>query len=239
MRFSLGGVRQLEVDHEGQLVDVGPRACHVEMATSTRSLPARQASRRVGALLLALVAVDGVGRDAAALEVVRQAAAHELGVDEWPGLVSGLWRSRWASRLRFMPGTPVVFTWVMVSDTMLRRATSISCGSFQRIWSAGAISSGWVAENSELWRCLGRGEDALDVGDEAHVEHAVGFVQHQHSTCDRLIDFCSGKWSSNRPRRGDDDLDAAAQLGLLRADVDAAIDAHQSAAPQIVLLPRS
>jgi hypothetical protein len=24
------------------------------------------------------------------------------------------------------------------------------------------------------------GEDALDVGDEAHVEHAVGFVEHQH-----------------------------------------------------------
>ena len=72
-----------------------------------------------------------------------------------------------------------------------------------------------------------QGEDALDVGDEAHVEHAVGFVEHQHLDL-RQVDRLLLDVVEQPARRGDDDLDAAAQLGLLRADVDAAIDAHRA-----------
>ena len=43
-----------------------------------------------------------------------------------------------------------------------------------------AIAPSNVAENSTVWRVFGRARDALDVVDEAHVEHAVGFVEHQH-----------------------------------------------------------
>ena len=38
-----------------------------------------------------------------------------------------------------------------------------------------------VAEKNSVCRSLRQhGDDALDVVDEAHVEHAVGFVEHQH-----------------------------------------------------------
>ena len=37
-----------------------------------------------------------------------------------------------------------------------------------------------VAEKNSVWRSAGSGRhDALDGGQEAHVEHAVGFVQDQ------------------------------------------------------------
>ena len=38
-----------------------------------------------------------------------------------------------------------------------------------------------VAEKNSVCRSFAQhGDDALDVVDEAHVEHAVGFVEHQH-----------------------------------------------------------
>jgi hypothetical protein len=43
-----------------------------------------------------------------------------------------------------------------------------------------------------------QGEHALDVADEAHVEHAVGFVEHQDLDADRSRVFC-WTWSSRRP----------------------------------------
>ncbi len=43
------------------------------------------------------------------------------------------------------------------------------------------MSSGMVAEKSRVWRLLGHGlDDAPHIGQEAHVEHAVGLIEHQH-----------------------------------------------------------
>ena len=43
------------------------------------------------------------------------------------------------------------------------------------------MSSGMVAEKSRVCRSVGAlADDAADVGQEAHVEHHVGLVQHQH-----------------------------------------------------------
>ena len=40
------------------------------------------------------------------------------------------------------------------------------------------MAYGMVALKSAVWRCRGlRGQDRLDVDDEAHVEHAVGLVE--------------------------------------------------------------
>jgi hypothetical protein len=41
-------------------------------------------------------------------------------------------------------------------------------------------------------------EDLLDVADEAHVEHAVGFVQHQDLDAGE-VDGLLVQWSSRRP----------------------------------------
>ena len=43
-----------------------------------------------------------------------------------------------------------------------------------------AISRGMVAEKNSVWRLARQlGHDPADVVDEAHVEHAVGFVEHE------------------------------------------------------------
>ena len=82
------------------------------------------------------------------------------------------------------------------------------------------MSSGNVAENIRLCRFAGsRGEDALDVGHEAHVQHAVGLVQHQdldlaeiHGALVHVVE--------QAPRGRHQDLDTGAQFGNLRIDVD-------------------
>ena len=68
-----------------------------------------------------------------------------------------------------------------------------------------------------------RRDDAPDVGPEAHVHHAVGFVEHEQ--------FDAGEVGVLLPhvihqpaRRGDDDVDAGLEGAFLHAHLDAAVD---------------
>ena len=66
-------------------------------------------------------------------------------------------------------------------------------------------------------------EHSADVGQEAHVEHAVGFVEHE------MLDLVELRvrmleMVEQPARRGDDDVDAGAERVLLRAHADAAED---------------
>ena len=78
-------------------------------------------------------------------------------------------------------------------------------------------------EEQRLARLRRRRDDAADRRQEAHVEHAIGFVEHQHLQRVEIhvallhqVDQAAG--------RGDDDVDAAAQRLDLRAFTDAAED---------------
>ena len=63
--------------------------------------------------------------------------------------------------------------------------------------------------------------DALDVGDEAHVEHAVGFVDDED--LDRVQEQSAALGEVEQAAGGgDDDVGAARDLGLLIAERDAA-----------------
>ena len=63
--------------------------------------------------------------------------------------------------------------------------------------------------------------DAFDVGNEAHVEHAVGFVDHQQFDAGEQEPAAFGV--VEQPAGGcDQDVDAARQLGVLVAERDAA-----------------
>ncbi len=64
----------------------------------------------------------------------------------------------------------------------------------------------------------------VHVGDEAHVEHAVGFVEDQRLDLAE-VDALLLDVVEQAARRGDQHLDAALELGDLRLDVDAAEDA--------------
>ena len=70
--------------------------------------------------------------------------------------------------------------WSILTLAVAGRATSIVLGSVRNLSASFLIGGGMVAENSRVWRRLGQlGADFLDVGDEAHVEHPVGFVDDQ------------------------------------------------------------
>ena len=87
-----------------------------------------------------------------------------------------------------------------------------------------------VAEKKSVWRARGRlGDDPADRGLKAHVEHAIGFVEHQH------LDLSQG-YDSTRDqvlepaRSGHQDLGASRRLDL-RPEADAAVDGRDPQAP--------
>ena len=66
-------------------------------------------------------------------------------------------------------------------------------------------------------------EDALDRGQEAHVEHAVGFVEHEHLDAGQ-IDIALVEVVDQAAGAGDEHVDAATQGVDLRVHADAAVD---------------
>ena len=107
---------------------------------------------------------------------------------------------------------------------MLRWPTCTYFGS-RTISSANrTTSSGIVAEKSSVWRTRGqRRDDAPDVGPEAHVHHAVGFVEHEQLDAAE-VGVLLPHVIDQPARRGDDDVDAGLERALLHAHLDAAVD---------------
>ena len=69
----------------------------------------------------------------------------------------------------------------MRSTVVAAGVTATRTGSCSIWFASSAISRGMVAEKNSVWRLAGSlVDDPADVVDEAHVEHAVGFVEHEH-----------------------------------------------------------
>jgi hypothetical protein len=77
-------------------------------------------------------------------------------------------------------------------------------------------------------------EDALDRGQEAHVEHAVGFVEDQHFDV-RQVDAATLEVVDQAARRGDDDFDATTQGIDLRLHADATEDGGRTHAEVLAI----
>ena len=76
------------------------------------------------------------------------------------------------------------------------------------------IGPGMVAENSIVWRCVGEhAEDALDVGQEAQVEHLVGLVEHQPADLRQHQVALLGE-VEQAARGADDQVDAALSAAI-------------------------
>ena len=89
-----------------------------------------------------------------------------------------------------------------------------------------------VAEKSRVWRLGGQVlEHSAHVGQEAHVEHVVGFVQHEHFYVGE-DDVALGEVVEQAAGAGDHDVDAPAQLLYLGVGAYAAVngDAAQAGA---------
>ena len=105
-----------------------------------------------------------------------------------------------------------------------RAPISTSTGVFRNSLETASISFDNVAENSRVWRDLRRRRDDLpDRRQEAHVEHAVGLVQHQHLEVGE-VHVTLLHQVEQAPWRGHDNVDAAAQGLDLRPFTDAAED---------------
>ena len=84
------------------------------------------------------------------------------------------------------------------------------------------ISGGMVAEKNSVWRVNGTIlQMRLDVGDEAHVEHAVGFVDHQKLDAGQQ-QLAALEMVEQPAGRGDQHVDAARQLHVLVVEGHAA-----------------
>ena len=81
-------------------------------------------------------------------------------------------------------------------------------------------------EHQRLPSLRQRGQDAADVGQEAHVEHAVGLVEHQHLERGE-VDVAEAHVVEEPAGRRDHDLRPGAERALLRPHVDAADDRHR------------
>jgi hypothetical protein len=176
------------------------------------------------ALRLALVAVDRGGLDAVALELLGEPVRPVLGAAEDEHLlpVARLHQVREELALAVL-----VHRVHHLPDQLDRH---VAPGDFHGdgvLHEARGELSHLVRKSRREEQVLAlRGQErehAPDVVDEAHVEHAVGLVEHQdlhRSQVDgALLDVIE-----EPPGRGDDDVDAAAQLLFLRAEAHAAVD---------------
>ena len=85
----------------------------------------------------------------------------------------------------------------------------------------GAVEGG--REQQGLVGLVEPAQHPLDLGHEAHVGHAVGLVEHQRLELGHR-DLAAVAQVDQAARRGDDHVDALAELGHLALDVGAAVD---------------
>ena len=121
-----------------------------------------------------------------------------------------------------------MLAWVSVCD-----ATSMRCGSRSRFCARRPTLPRKVALYITVWRALGTWSAiVVDVVDEAHVEHAVGFVEHEH--LDVLEHGLAGlQVVEQAAGRRDQDVERAAQRLQLRRIRHAADDGGDAQARHV------
>ncbi len=204
-----------------QLVDVDA-ACGDVGGAQYLQIPGLELGERARACALALVAVDRERGDAVLVKLLGQAVGAVLGAREHQHLVPVVRLDQVGEQLALAVAIDRVD---FLADDLHRRIAARDFDHRRRIQEA-------VGERLDLRRkgrreqqvlpALGQeGEDALDVADEAHVQHAVGFVEHQYLDV-REIDGALLLQIEQAARCRDKDIDAALQFDHLRVDADAA-----------------
>ncbi len=219
----LRDVRQLEVHHMGQLVDVQAAGGDVGGHQHPDGVPL-EVRQGAGARGLALVAVNGRGGDAVRLQILGQAVGTMLGAGEHQHLAPVVGADEVGEQLPFALA-------VHRMDHLLHPLRGgVAAGHFDE---GGAVQQP-VGQLLDFVREGGREEQVLtplgqqgqhlaDVADEAHVEHPVGLVQHQdldlgevHGVLAHVV--------QQAPGGGHEDVHSAAQPLDLRVDLHPAED---------------
>ena len=219
-------VRQVEVDHVRQLVDVDA-ACGDVGGDQHAQRVGFELRKRARAGGLALVAVNRQRRDAVARELLGQAAGTVLGAREDQHLVPVVVAHKLGEQFALALAVHRI-------DALLDRLSRgvAACDFDQRRLVEQTVSqlADVVRERCGEQQVLALRrqdvEDLADVVDEAHVEHAIGFVQHQQFDV-RQIDGALAHVVQQAARRGHDDIDTALERVDLRVDANAAEHHHR------------
>ncbi|CRM98815.1 hypothetical protein [Pseudomonas sp. 34 E 7] len=172
-------VGQLEVDHVRQLVDVQAAGGDIGGDQDAYGT-GLEVSQGLGACVLALVTVDGNGGEAMLVQVFGQAVGAVLGAGEhqhlFPRAVGDQVRQQRALVAGGQAEDPLF-------DTLDRGVGRRDFDALRVVQQLAGQGSDVLGERCREQQVLtfGRqaGEHFFHVMDKAHVEHAVGFVQHE------------------------------------------------------------
>src|SRR5450830_580103 len=217
-------VGQLEVDHVWQLVDI-QAACGDIGGHHDAYFTGLEVGQRFGARVLALVAVDGDGGEAVLVQVLGQAVGAVLGAGEHQHLFPGTGGDQVRQQRTFVAGGQAEHA---LLDTLDRGVRRRDFDAFRVVQQLAGQGSDVVGERCREQQVLtfGRqaGEDLFHVMDKAHVEHAVGFVQHEDFHVGQ-IDAALAAQVEQTTRAGDEDVNATGHGLNLWVHADAAEDA--------------
>ncbi len=221
MNVVLRHVGQLVVDDVRQLFDI-ESARRDFRSDQSNDLVVLEVGQRPYAGTLTLVAVNGGRADAAAFQLLREAVRAVLGAGEHQHLVPVPLFDQMRQQMPLVLLGDFVHRLV---DTVGRR---VARGNLDRH----RIAQEAVRELPNLFG-IRRGEhqilplrrqqfqDLADRANEAHVQHAIGFVQHEDANAAQIQDALLGK--IQQPAGcGDQQIAAAAQGIDLRVDADTA-----------------
>ena len=185
-------VGQLEVDHMGQLVDIQTAGGDIG-GDQDAHLVGLEVGQSLGAGVLALVAVNRGSRQAVLFQILGQTVGAVLGPGEDQHLLPGTLGDQVREQSALVAGSHAEHALLDTLDGGVRRRDLDALGIVQQLaGEVGDVLGEGRREQQVL--ALGRqlGEDLLDVMDEAHVEHAVGFVEDENFHVRQVDGFLVG-----------------------------------------------
>ena len=223
MDVGLGDLRQVVVDDQRQLVDVDAARCDVG-GDQHAAGSALEVVHRLHAGVLRLVAVNGARLDAGAVEDLGQLVGAVLGACEDQHLLC-------VGALQQVDQQPALFGLLGEMDPLRdglddrgRRRDGHQHGVVQDFGGQlGDVRGHRGREKERLPPCGQQRQDAADVVDEAHVQHAVGLVEDEEADLVQR-DMALPDEVQQAARGGDQQVHAPLQRIDLRTLVDASED---------------
>ena len=228
--FGMAG--QIVVEHMADAGNIKPACRHIRCDQETQ-LAFAEPIERAGAMRLVQIAMDRLGIIAVFLERFRNDIHIHLAVaeDDRIGATFGFGIDGRAQHFTLFAGRGFA---VAARGTKFDQPLfdGFGCGGLSRHFDAGGVRQKGVGDPFDLGRHGGRKEqrlpgkghkakDALDIGDEAHVEHAVRLV-HDHDLDVVQDQLAALEMIQKPPRRGDQHIDALVDEHVLLLEADAA-----------------
>ena len=218
----LGIEGHVEIDHGRQVDDVEPARRHIGGHQNIH-FAALERLERLEPLVLRLVAMQRIGAQAIALERPRQARTTQLGVHENERLLD----RAFLQQLQHSAALVVIRN---AEESLLHvRRGRVRPRHFHQQWvlqvtlrQAFDLGRERRREQKRLARLGQVAQDALQVRQEADVEHAVSFVEHHvlHLVQHTVLRFDVVQQAA---RRGDKHLDAGLEFRRLRLHINATV----------------